>query len=111
MGGDTHGQPVDRRQCCVVMVERKGWKVGTGSVGKERMGVMGGDTHIQCCGGGKHECDWRRHSPTVLGRKAVRCGDDPAVHKGRKVGTGSVGTEGMGVMGGDTHRQYWDRRQ
>ena len=31
--------------------------------------------------------------------------------KGRKVGTGSVGTEGMGVMGGDTHRQYWDRRQ
>ena len=27
--------------------------------------------------------------------------------KGRKVGTGSVGTEGMGVMGGDTHRQYW----
>ena len=31
--------------------------------------------------------------------------------KGRKVGTGSVGTEGMGAMGGDTHRQYWDRRQ
>ena len=75
MGGDTHGQPVDRRQCCVVMVERKGWKVGTGSVGKEHMGVMGGDTHIQCCGGGRHECDWRRHSPTVLGRKEVRCGD------------------------------------
>ena len=31
--------------------------------------------------------------------------------KGRKVGTGSVGTEGMGVMGGDTHRQCWDGRQ
>ena len=31
--------------------------------------------------------------------------------KGRKVGTSSVGTEGMGVMGGDTHRQYWDGRQ
>ena len=30
---------------------------------------------------------------------------------GRKVGTGSVGTEGMGVMGGDTHRQCWDGRQ
>ena len=29
MGGDTHGQPVDRRQCCVVMVERKRRKVGT----------------------------------------------------------------------------------
>ena len=47
MGGDTHGQPVDRRQCFVVMVDRKGWKVGAGSVGTEGMGVMGGDTHRQ----------------------------------------------------------------
>ena len=37
--------------------------------------------------------------------------DHGVERKGRKVGTGSVGTEGMGVMGGDTHRQYWDRRQ
>ena len=47
MGGDTHGQPVDRRQCFVVMVDRKGRKVGAGSVGTEGMGVMGGDIHIQ----------------------------------------------------------------
>ena len=33
---------VDGRQCCVVMAERKGRKVGTGSVGTEGMGVMGG---------------------------------------------------------------------
>ena len=40
----------------------------------------------------------------------MMCGD-ATERKGRKVGTGSVGTEGMGVMGGDTHRQYWDGRQ
>ena len=85
--------------------------IGTeGKVGTEGMGVMGGDTHMQCCEGGRQGCDWRRHSPTVLGRKEVRCGV-MTERKGRKVGTGSVGTEGMGVMGGDTHRQYWDRRQ
>ena len=85
-------------------------RVGTGSVGTEGMGVMGGDTHIQCCGGGRHECDWRRHSLTQCwdGRQ---CCVVMTERKGRKVGTGSVGTEGMGVMGGDTHRQCWDGRQ
>ena len=80
-------------------------RVGTGSVGTEGMGVMGGDTHIQCCGGGRHGCDWRRHSLTQCwdGRQ---CCVVMTERKGRKVGTGSVGTEGMGVMGGDTHRQF-----
>ena len=85
-------------------------RVGTGSVGTEGMSVMGGDTHIQCCGGGRHEwCDWRRHSLTQYwdGRE---CCVVMTERKGRKIGTGSVGAEGMGVMGGDTHRQYWDRR-
>ena len=45
MWGDTYGQPVDRKQCGVVVTERKGRKVGTCSVGTEGMGVMGGDTH------------------------------------------------------------------
>ena len=45
MWGDTYGQPVDRKQCGVVVTERKGRKVGTYSVGTEGMGVMGGDTH------------------------------------------------------------------
>ena len=34
-----------------------------------------------------------------------------AERKGRKVGTCSIGTEGMGVMGGDTYRKCWDGRQ
>ena len=46
--------------------------IGTeGKVGTEGMGVMGGDTHIQCC----------------------------------------EGAEGRGVIGGDTHRQCWDGRK
>ena len=110
MGGNTHRQYWDGRQCCVVMTKRKGRKVGTGSVGTEGMGAMGGDTHIQCCGGGRNECDWRRHSLTQCwdGRQ---CCVVMTERKGRKVGTGSVGTEGMGVMGGNTHRQCWDGRQ
>ena len=74
------------RHCFVVMVERKGRKVGTGSVGTEGMGVMGGDTHRQYCDG--------RQCCVVMTERI-----------GRKVGTGSVGTEGMSVMGGDTHRK------
>ena len=34
-----------------------------------------------------------------------------AERTGRKVGTGIIGTEGMGVMGGGSHRQCWDGRQ
>ena len=51
MGGDTHQQCWDGRQCCVVIVERTGRKVGKGSFGMEGMGVMGGDTHRQCWDG------------------------------------------------------------
>ena len=40
----------------MIMVERKGRKVGTGSVGTEGMGVMGGDTHTQCRDG-RYGCD------------------------------------------------------
>ena len=47
MGGDTHRQCWDGRQCCVVMAERNGRKVGTGIIGTEGMGVVGGDTHRQ----------------------------------------------------------------
>ena len=56
MGGNTHRQYWDGRQCCVVMTERKERKVGTGSVGTEGMGAMGGDTHSQCRDG-RHGCD------------------------------------------------------
>ena len=51
MGGDTHRQCWDGRECCVVMTKRKGRKVGTGSFGTEGMGVMGGDTHRMCWDG------------------------------------------------------------
>ncbi len=71
------------------MTERKGRKVGTGSVGTEGMGVMGGDTHRQCWDG--------RECCVVMTER-----------KGRKVGTGSVGTDGMGAMGRDTHTQRLD---
>ena len=42
---------------------------------------------------------WHYGKPSIQGW-------DLQERKGRKVGTSSVGTEGMGVMGGDTHRQY-----
>ena len=73
----------------MVVTERKGRKVGTGSVGTEGMGVMGVDTHRQC-------------------RDGRQCCVVMTERKGRKVDTGSVGTEGMGVMGVDTHTQCWD---
>ena len=47
IGGDTHRQCWDGRKGGVVKTERKGRKVGTGSVGTEGTGVMGGDTHRQ----------------------------------------------------------------
>ena len=79
--------------CDHVMVERKGRKVGTGSVGTEGMGVMGGNTHRQYWDG--------RQCCVVMTEREER-----------KVGTrtGSVGTEGMSVMGGDTHSQCRDGR-
>ena len=111
-GCDTHGQPADRRQCFVVMVERKGRKVGTLRQRRDgrHVGVMGGDTHIQCCEGGRHKCDWRRHSPTVLGRKEVRCGDDGTQRTEGMWGSWEVTlthsvvkAEGMSVIGGVRH--------
>ena len=112
--------PLAPRQSVVVMVERKGRKVGTLRQRRDgrHVGVMGGDTHIQCCEGGRHKCDWRRHSPTVLGRKEVRCGDDGTQRTEGMWGSWEVTlthsvvkAEGMSVIGGDTHRQCWDRRQ
>ena len=51
MGGDTHPQCWDGRQCCVMMAEQTGRKAGTGRFGTEGIGVMGGDTHPQCWDG------------------------------------------------------------
>ena len=64
----------------MLIMERKGRKVGTGSFGTEGMGVMGGDTHRKC---------WDGRQCCVM----------MAEQTGRKVGKGSFGTEGLGVMG------------